>query len=51
MQKLTYVVARGRRAGTVLTPHRFEEGCYRAHRTNSRNDPTGKRVRTIEELV
>lgn len=51
MQKLTYVVSRGRRAGTVLCPHRFEDGFYRAHRTNSRNDPEGKRVRTIDELI
>lgn len=51
MQKLTYVVARGRRTGTVLSPHRYEDGCYRAHRTNSRNDPAGKRVKTMEEVV
>lgn len=51
MQKLTYVVARRRRTGTVLSPHRCEDGSYRAHRTNSRNDPAGKRVKTMEELV
>lgn len=42
MQKLIYVVSRGRRAGTVLSPHRFADGFYRAHRSNSRNDPEGK---------
>jgi hypothetical protein len=51
MSKLTYTVRHGRRAGTVLTPHRYEDGYYQAHKTNSRNDPEGKRVRSIEELV
>lgn len=51
MLALNYTVKRGRRAGVVLTPHRFEDGCFRAHRTNSRNDPEGRRVRTMEELM
>ena len=51
MQTLTYIVLRGHHAGLSLTPHRYEDGHYRAHRTNSRNDPEGKRVRTIEELI
>lgn len=51
MQKLTYTVRRGRRAGTQLTPHRYEDGQFLAHKTNSRNDPEGKRVQTIEELI
>ena len=50
-EKLTYVVARGKRAGTVLTPHLYEDGYFRAHKTNSRNDPEGKRVKTVRELV
>lgn len=49
--KITYTVKRGKNAGIVLTPHRFEDGMYRAHKTNSRNDPEGCRVRTEVELV
>lgn len=51
MPKLEYIVTRGRRAGVKLEPHRFEDGFFRAHKTNSRNDPEGKRVRTEDELV
>ncbi len=51
MQNLIYVVRSGKRAGTVLSPHRYADGCFRAHKSNSRNDPEGKRVMTIEELV
>lgn len=50
-ERLRYVVKRGRRAGIELTPHLFEDGFFRAHKTNSRNDPEGKRVRTEGELV
>lgn len=50
-ERLYYVVKSGRRAGTELTPHLFEDGYFRAHKTNSRNDPDGKRVRTEAELV
>jgi hypothetical protein len=49
--KLRYVVARGKKRGTVLTPHWYEEGYFQAHKTNSRNDPVGKRVKTEAELV
>ena len=50
-EKLHYLVARGKSSGTVLTPHRYKDGCFQAHRTNSRNDPEGKRVRTEAELI
>lgn len=50
-EKLHYTVAAGKRAGTALVPHRYEDGYYRAHKTNSRNDPEGKRVKTEAELV
>lgn len=50
-EKLRYTVSRGKRAGIVLTPHLFEDGYFRAHKTNSRNDPEGKRVKTEAELV
>lgn len=50
-KKLHYIVTRGKRAGTVLSPHRYEDGYFQAHKTNSRNDPDGKRVRTEAELV
>lgn len=51
MSSLAYTVLSGRRAGTKLTPHRFADGCYVAHKTNSRIDPEGKRVRTVDELI
>lgn len=51
MPRITYIVARGRRAGIVLTPHLYQDGCYRAHKTSSRTDPEGKRVHSIDELV
>ncbi|MCW5631815.1 MAG: hypothetical protein KIT17_00615 [Rubrivivax sp.] len=51
MPTLTYTVRHGRRAGTLLTPHRYNDGHYRAHKTNSRNDPEGRRVGTLDELV
>lgn len=49
--KITYTVKRGKRLGVVLTPHRYEDGTFRAHKTNSRNDPEGRRVGTEAELV
>ncbi|MEJ8837629.1 hypothetical protein [Ramlibacter sp. AN1133] len=51
MQTLVYIVPRGKRAGTALRPHRFADGFFRAHRTNSRNDPEGRRCRTEAELI
>lgn len=53
MSKLTYIVKRGKKAGITLTPHRFMEdgGHFRAHKTNSRNDPEGKYVKTETELI
>ena len=48
--KITYTVTRGKNAGIVLTPHRYADGMFLAHKTNSRNDPDGRRVRTEEEL-
>lgn len=51
MEKLRYTVTRGKRAGTPLVPHRYQDGCFRAHRTNSRIDPEGRRVKTEGELV
>jgi hypothetical protein len=50
-EKLYYSVSRGKRAGTSLEPHRYEDGYFQAHKTNSRNDPDGKRVKTEAELV
>ena len=50
-ETLKYIVTRGRRAGLVLTPHLYSDGYFRAHKTNSRNDPEGKRVKTEAELV
>lgn len=49
--KIKYTVKRGKNVGIVLTPHRYEDGMFRAYKTNSRNDPEGRRVRTEAELV
>ena len=49
--KITYTVRRGKNIGVVLTPHRYEDGMFLAHKTNSRNDPEGRRVRTEIELL
>ena len=49
--KITYTVKRGKNVGVVLTPHRYEDGMFLAHKTNSRNDPEGSRVWTEVELV
>lgn len=53
MSKLTYTVKHGKNAGITLTPHWFMEdgGHFRAHKTNSRDDPEGKRVKTERELI
>ncbi len=50
-EKLHYVVSRGLKAGTVLFPHRYHDGFFQAHKTNSRNDPVGKRVKSEVELI
>lgn len=49
--KITYTVKRGKNVGVVLTPHRYEDGMFLAHKTNSRNDLEGSRVWTEVELV
>lgn len=49
--KITYTVKRGKNVGIVLTPHRYEDGMFLAHKTNSRTDPEGRRVRTEAELI
>lgn len=49
--KIKYTVKRGKNLGVVLAPHRYEDGMFLAHKTNSRNDPEGRRVRTEAELV
>lgn len=53
MSKLIYTVTRGKNTGIALTPHWFIEdgGHFRAHKTNSRTDPAGKRVKTERELI
>jgi len=50
-EKLHYVVSRGIKEGTALSPHRYGDGYFQAHKTNSRNDPIGKRVQTVPELI
>ena len=47
---LQYRVSSGKNTGEILTPHRYNDGFYQAHKTNSRNDPKGKRVKTMQEL-
>lgn len=49
--KLQYMISRGKRIGTTLAPHRYEDGYFLAHKTNSRNDPEGRRVKSESELV
>jgi hypothetical protein len=46
-EKLRYIVKRGKNAGIVLTPHLYEDGYFRAYKTNSRNDPTGKEGKRV----
>ena len=49
--KITYTVKSGRNVGVILTPHRYGDGTFRAHKTNSRSDPQGRRVKTKAELA
>lgn len=53
MSRLTYTIKRGKNIGIELSPHWFAEsgGHFRAHKTNSRNDPEGRRVKTERELI
>jgi hypothetical protein len=51
MEKLRYTIKRGKKAGTVLTPHFYSDGYFKAHKTNSRNDPEGKQVKSESELI
>lgn len=48
--KIIYTVKRGKNVGVVLTPHRYKDGMFLAHKTNSRNDPEGRRAHSEEEL-
>ncbi|MGB7815376.1 MAG: hypothetical protein WBL28_03390 [Methylotenera sp.] len=50
-EKLIYVVLRGKNAGIELTPHRYDDGTFKAYKTNSRNDPEGKTTMTESELI
>jgi hypothetical protein len=50
-EKLKYVVSLGKKAGVILTPHLYKDGYFRAYKTNSRNDPKGKQVKTENELI
>lgn len=50
-EKLRYVVSRGKNTGLVLSPHRYKDSFFRAHKTSSRNDQAGKKVKTEEELI
>jgi hypothetical protein len=50
-EKLKYEVTRGKKAGVALTPHMYSDGYFRAYKTNSRNDPEGRRVKTERELI
>ncbi len=45
--RLRYIVKRGKNAGIILTPHLYEDGCFRAYKTNSRNDPNGKEGKCV----
>jgi hypothetical protein len=50
-EKLHYVISRGKKAGTTLAPHRYGGGYFLAHKTNSRNDPEGRRAKSESELI
>jgi hypothetical protein len=50
-EKLQYVVSRGKNKGIFLSPHRYEDSFFRAHKTHSRKDQSGKQVKTEEELI
>ncbi len=49
--KIQYAVSRGKNVGVVLTPHRYGDGYFQAHKGNSRTDPGGVRVKTEMELM
>jgi len=53
MTKLTYTVKRGKNTGITLAPHWYSErgGHFRAHKSNSRNDHDGRKVKTERELI
>jgi hypothetical protein len=53
MSQLIYIVKRGKNTGAQLQPHWFTDsgGYFQAHKTNSRNDPEGRRVRTESDLI
>lgn len=53
MSRLIYIVKRGKNTGAQLRPHWFADagGYFQAHKTNSRNDPEGRRVRTESDLI
>lgn len=53
-EKLRHLVKRGKNSGIVLTPHLYDDGFFRAYKTNSRNDPNGKegtRVTKESDLI
>lgn len=50
-EKLMYRVSRGKDRGMVLRPHKYQDGCFRAHKTDSKNDPDGREVATEAELI
>lgn len=49
--KIQYVVLRGKNAGLLLSPHRYEDGYFQAYKSNSRADSGGVSVRTEAELI
>ena len=53
MSQLIYIVKLGNNTGAQLRPHWFTDagGYFQAHKTNSRNDPEGRRVRTESDLI
>lgn len=48
---LLYPVTKRSKTGIVLFPHKYKDGFFKAYKTNSRNDPEGKVVRTELELI
>lgn len=53
MSQLVYTVKRGKNTGAQLRPHWYTDagGYFLAHKTNSRNDPEGRRVWTERDLI
>ncbi len=53
MSQLIYTVKRGKNTGAQLRPHWFTDagGYFLAYKTNSRNDPEGRRARTESDLI